>query len=481
MAGLKRFKYTDKDHADIVADCIARIKQTYGEQYWNDFEEDNAGRMLIEAYAYVTDLLLFYLDRQANETYLPTATERQNLINMCKLIAYTPKTSKPAQADITVSIDSGHSSNVTLPIGSALETQEGLVFETTDNAVIKAGELSTHVEAVEGETFEEVIGTSDGEAWQNFYLPRSGVIGVLDVTIAGHNWSCVDSLADQLPEAEVYIAEIDAWRRAEISFGNGKTGKIPDEDEIITVRYRVGGGIAGNVAPYTINNVRDIATDSNGNKVQVSVTNENWASGGAEPESIESIKLWAPRFFETQNRCVTQQDYEAFAIKYDGIAKAKAIVRERSGEANFIRLYVLTYGITEGTVTTANQILKDNLLAYVDRYKMLTDWIEVEDGKWQEVNFSGQVIISDGFSIDKILAQIKEALKSLLDIETHDMGEALRISDVYAAIDNIEGVLFVELDEPQQTITPDINELLVLGNIDFTISLKGSVHRGQNF
>ena len=112
---------------------------------------------------------------------------------------------------------------------------------------------------------------------------------------------------------------------------------------------------------------------------------------------------------------------------------------------------------------------------------MLTDWIEVEDGKWQEVNFSGQVIISDGFSIDKILAQIKEALKSLLDIETHDMGEALRISDVYAAIDNIEGVLFVELDEPQQTITPDTNELLVLGSIDFTISLKGSVYRGQNF
>ncbi|MBQ6775597.1 MAG: hypothetical protein IJP53_03975 [Synergistaceae bacterium] len=74
MAGLKRFKYTDKDHENIVADCIARIKQTYGEKYWNDFEEDNAGRMLVEAFAYIADLLLFYLDRQANETYLPTAS-----------------------------------------------------------------------------------------------------------------------------------------------------------------------------------------------------------------------------------------------------------------------------------------------------------------------------------------------------------------------------------------------------------------------
>ena len=86
MAGLKRISYTEKDHEDIVNDCIERIKTYYGSEYWNDFEEDNAGVMLVEAFAYITDLLLFYLDKQANETFLPTATERQNLINMCKII-----------------------------------------------------------------------------------------------------------------------------------------------------------------------------------------------------------------------------------------------------------------------------------------------------------------------------------------------------------------------------------------------------------
>ena len=437
--------------------------------------------MILESFAYVMDLLLFYLDRQANEVYIPTATERQNLINLCKLISYIVKTSKPAQVDITVSLDTPHSLNVTLPSGSLLETQDGLVFETSTDAVIQAGDLTTHVEAIEGETFEEVIGVSDGEAWQNFYLPRSGVIGILDITIAGHSWSYVDSFIEQDFDSEVFTAEIDAWRRAEIFFGDGKTGKIPDEGENIVVKYRIGGGIVGNVAPDTITNVRDIATDSKGNKVSVSVTNENWAAGGAEPESLESIKLWAPRFFETQNRCVTQQDYEAFAIKYDGIAKAKAVVRKRSGEANFIRLYVLTYGSTIGTVTTANETLKNNLVKYLDRYKMFTDWIEAEDGKWREINFSGQVIISDGFSIDLISSKIKEELSSLLDIETHDMGEALRISDVYAAIDNIEGVLFVELNEPKQTIIPDINEILVLGNIDFSYIVRGSIDHGKNF
>ncbi len=481
MAGLKRFNYTGKDHETIVADCINRIKDVYGSTYWNDFEEDNTGRMLIEAFAFVTDLLLYYLDRQANETYLPTATERQNLINMCKLIAYTPKTSKPAQANITVSIDEPNAYDIVLPSGSPLETQSGLTFETISEAVIKAGELLTYVEAAEGETFEEVIGVSDGEAYQSFYIPRSGVIGILSITINEHVWECVESLADQLPNAEVFTAEIDAWRRAEIFFGDGKNGKIPPEDENITVRYRIGGGIQGNVAPNTITSIRDVAEDTAGNRVSVRVTNENWASGGAEPESIESIKLWAPRHYEAQNRCVTQQDYEVFAVKFDGISKAKATVRERSGDANFIRIYVLSYGNIYGTVTTANQTLKDNLLEYINKYKMFTDWIEIEDGQWRTVDFSGNVIISDGFDSAKILSQIKEALSSLLSIETREMGEAIRISDVYSAIDNIEGVIYVELDMPAQTVTPEFNELLLLGDINFNIRLKGSVYHGQNF
>lgn len=481
MAGLKRFNYTDKEHQSIVEDCISKIKEVYGSECWNDFEEDNAGRMLVEVFAYVADLLLFYLDRQANETYLPTATERQNIINMCKLIGYTPKTAKPAQAEIIVSVDTAHSSDIILSRGSLLETNDGITFETLNDAVISAGKLSVNVQAVEGETFEEIIGTSDGEEWQEFYLPRSGVIEILGAEIGGHSWTVTETLADKSENDEVFTAEIDAWRRAVISFGDGKTGKIPPEGKRITVRYRVGGGISGNVAPDTILNIRDIAIDRTGRKIPVRITNPAWASGGSDPESIESIKLYAPRFFEAQNRCVTQQDYETFASNFNGIAKVKALVRERTGEANVIRLYVLTYGELERTVAPANQELIDSLLAYLNNYKMLTDWLEIENGFSSEINFSGSVTISDGFSTESIRLKIFETLRSLMDIETREMGEPLRISDVYSAIDNIEGVIFTELDTPLQTIIPEINELLILGDIDFRITLKGGTYHGQNF
>lgn len=474
MARLKRFQYVDKDHARIVNDTIARIKQTYGENSWNDFEEDNAGRMMIEAFAYITDLLLFYLDRQANESYLLTATERQNIINLCKLIGYTPKNSTPAQADILVSIENVNSNDVVLPSGTSIQTQSGLNFETVKDAVIPAGEPSANVTAVEGETFTESLGLSNGKAWQNFYISRSGILEILNITINDHVWEYVESFADQDSSSEVFTVEIDAWRRAVISFGDGNNGKIPEADERIFVTYRVGGGIIGNVAPNTITVVRDIAQDTKGNTVSIKVTNPDWASGGAEPESINSIKLWAPRHYETQERCVTEQDYDTFANTFNGIAKAKTVIDEearRKGEANIVHVYALTYGNKENTVALANQALKDSLLLHLNKYKMLTDWIEIHDGKFTAVNFIGTITIAKGFNANAILENVNAELNSLMDINIRDMGEALRISDVYSTLDNIEGVSFVELVNPNKTITPDKDELLILGNTDFSVKV----------
>ncbi|MBR0220910.1 MAG: baseplate J/gp47 family protein [Synergistaceae bacterium] len=486
MAGLKRFSYIDKDHASIVADCIARIKEVYGEEAWNDFEEDNSGVMLVEAFAYIADLLLFYLDRQANEVYLPTATERQNLINLCKLIAYNPSGAKAAQANITVSIKEARDSDVTLSKGAQIETQNGVMFETQDDAVIKAGELSCVVGAIEGETHEDIIGSSNGEAFQEFYLPLAGVIEVVSLTVGEHEWDAADSIADHTPSDKIYMAELDAWGRVRITFGDGVSGQIPREDERISVVYRVGGGVRGNVAPNTLTTMREIALDEQGNNVPVSVTNLNWASGGAEPQSAESIKQQAPLWFATQKRCVTQSDYESFAVSFNSpeagaIAKAHAVVRERSGEANIIRYYVLTYGEQEGSVALASQALKDALREYISEYQMLTDWIEVEDGKWREINFKGVITISPGLKAGIILDKVEDTLKSLMNIETREMGEALRISDAYAAIDNIEGVEHVELESPSATIEADNNELLILGEINFSFKIQGSGMNGKNF
>ena len=215
----------------------------------------------------------------------------------------------------------------------------------------------------------------------------------------------------------------------------------------------------------------------------MSVTNESWAGGGSEPESIQSIKLWAPRFFETQKRGVTQRDYETLAMSYDGVAKARAVVKERSGEANIVRYYILSYGATSDSVALAPQLLKNNLLKFLNSYKMLTNYIEIEDGKWREVDFTGIITISQGMNADTVLENVKKVLAALLDINIREMGQSLRISDAYAAIDNVEGVVHVELDTPSATINAENNELLTLGDINFKFIMEGASLElyGENF
>ena len=112
---------------------------------------------------------------------------------------------------------------------------------------------------------------------------------------------------------------------------------------------------------------------------------------------------------------------------------------------------------------------------------MLTDWLEIEDGSWRSVDFKGVITISAGIKSTVVLDAVTAALKTLLSVETRDMGEYLRISDVYAAIDNIEGVVHVELETPLSTISVDENELLILGDIDFSFKVQGAGMSGTNF
>ena len=483
MAGLNRLQYVGKDHANIVADCVEVIKNEYPEK-WNDFYEDNAGMMLVEAFAYVVDLLLYYLERQANETYLPTASERQNLLNMCKLVAYRASNARPAEAELVFSLGHEHSRDVTIPAGTVVSSSGGVLFETREDVHLPAGTTTASCYAVEGETFDERIGRSDGAKNQEYLLPRATVIEIERLTVGGTAWEAVDSLAEQTATAAVYMVDVDAFGRARILFGDGASGRIPQGDAEIRATYRVGGGIRGNVAAGMISLMRDIVVDEAGDRVSVEVTNPLPAAGGADAESIERIKRWAPRYFEAQDRCVTQADYETVAMTFDdpnagAIAKARAVVRERSGEANVIRYYVLTYAQDAKKLGYASPALKAALLEYVNKRKMFTDWIEIEDGAWRNVDVRGTVRIVRGYARDKVLRDVKAALTALLNVEVREMGEALRISDVYAAIDNVEGVIHVELETPTGTIEAETNEILMLGDMNFVLD-EGAAD-GTNF
>ena len=469
---LKRIDYTTKDYNSILQELITQLKSAYPE-HGTDFEhEDSAGRMLLEAWVYVADLMLYYLDRQANESYLPTAKERQNIINLCKLIGYKVASATPAQAKVKFTLANGaHELPVYISKGTRLSTEEKIFFELANDVVIQPGMESATGTAVEGESYTEYLVSGQNEDNQSYYLSRTGVLSVESVYVDQVKWEQVDSLTQGGPMSKIYTLEVDGASRAKIVFGDGRNGMMPEEEVQIEIVYRVGGGIRGNVATNTIINMPSLAKDRNGNSIVVTVGNPEAASGGADPEGIEHVKLWAPRFYETQGRLVTEKDYETAANTFfkqnvGKLAKSKAVMHEQSGEANIVRIYALAYG-EDGSVVTPAEAICEEFIRSIEEIKVFTDTVEIVSGSTREVDVKGTVKILGGFKKNEILEKIKNSLKKLLSPEERDMGQELRLSDLHRAVDETDGVDWVEFSNPTATVMTSAYELLVLGQFEF--------------
>lgn len=470
MADIKRFSYMGKNYDDIVADCIARIKEKYPDK-WNDFYEDNIGIVIVEVFAYIADLLLYYGDRQALECFIQTASERQNLINIAKLVGYSPKNASSASADITFSLEAALGKDVIIPKGTQVVSNGGVIFETTAEAIITAGRTTITAGAVQGETKESYLGTSDGTAGQKISIGEESIVEIVSVTVDGEVWIAVDTLFDYAEADKVYLYSMDMNGETTVEFGDGINGMIPAEDVAIQATYRVGLGASGNVIAGSLTVMRDTITDKDGDSVKISVTNAAAASGGADAESTERIRNYAPRNYTAQMRCVTQSDYETKAMAFDDaaygqIAKCHAVVKEQSGQANVIKLYVLAYSGTG--LTVASSTLKTALQEYLEPMKMLTDWLEIADGSTKAVPITGVIKAKAGYKTSDITAAVSSALAEYFSIDEIEMGQSAPISDLYALIDNCEGVSSVELSAPAATVTALASEVLTLGTVTLT-------------
>src|ERR671914_504758 len=92
--------YTSRDYVSLLASMLDLAAQKLPE--WTDRSENDFGRLLLETFAYVGDVILFYQDRIANEAFLETATERRSVIDLLSLIGYTLAT--PAPASVVVEL-----------------------------------------------------------------------------------------------------------------------------------------------------------------------------------------------------------------------------------------------------------------------------------------------------------------------------------------------------------------------------------------
>ena len=239
-----------------------------------------------------------------------------------------------------------------------------------------------------------------------------------------------------------------------------KTDKfgVGPSNTTLTIEYRsVPGGSSGvqvggviktgivklrnkNPTGLSVNKLRDV-------KSSIEVYNEDPILGGSSASKLgaEELRMKIYDVYAAQNRCVTQQDYEAMVYnmpdKFGSIARCRIIRDDDSFKRN-LNLYVISRH-PNGGMTTTDDVIKENLKVWLNKNKMINDTIDILDAKVVNLGIEFKVKGDTEIPKSELLKQCSAAIRAkYLSVDFH-IGESFKISEIYSILNRVEGVIDV--------------------------------------
>lgn len=454
---LINLNYTNQDFWSMKSRLIDFIKERFSESF-NDFVESDLALMLIENWAFIADTLSFKIDQIANEIFIDSVTEVDNAFRLSLLVGFKPQPPIAARSFWSAAISNVLETDLLIetPMVIQINTEDGLkqieLFPAdSDNApilnediIISAGaSLNTRIVGLEGRTITQ-IGLGTGQVNQFIALSEGPVIwNSIRVSVDGNEWEQVDYFTDSQPRKEFRVEYAPTYF-AFLIFGNNRAGLIPAEGSQITITYRTGGGVSGNIVTGSVEYQRNFVVP--GFDFRTPVTFRNYTKGefGYAGDTLDDIRRKLPVYLRTQNRAVSGSDYETlagqFTTEFFGkVGKAKAILRQFGCAANIIDLYILALDGTDGLAEASNE-LKSALQEELEDKKMITDFICIRNGAIIEVDVNIDVVLDKFYRKfeDEIRVKVEQRVSSFFSLNNWDYGKNLKAVDLIKHLSDIK-------------------------------------------
>jgi hypothetical protein len=316
--------------------------------------------------------------------------------------------------------------------------------------------------ATAGRSVSEIMGNgSAATPNQNFTLRQSpltyvqsptptGRLSTLKVQANGVAWKEVPTLYQQPPTASVFETLNQSDATADVLFGDGVEGAtLPTGQNNLLATYRVGSGVATNVAPASITTLVDRPLGVSG------VINPQAASGGQDSQSIADVRANAPLSVLTLGRAVSITDYQNYAATFAGIAKAYAIWIP-SGPARGVFLTVAGAG---GVALPAGNPTLANLFTSLQTYG--NPHIPITAVSFLETLFqiSAEVAYDPSYDATAVQAAIIQSLRTQYSFTNRSFGQGVSGDEVAAFIQAIPGVVAVNVTALTVGATSDAGDL----------------------
>ena len=495
---MSEIKYSELDFFQIKENLKNYLKS---QDKFKDYNFDGSSMsILLDVLAYNTSYNAFYLNMLASEMFLDSASMRESVLSRAKHLGYSPRSVRTLRSVVDITFDYGGAADANIPT-SILLNRDVEFFGISNNVrypfVVKNSKflsspidkkfLAEDVELIQGKRFtHSYVVDPSAPIKQRFIIPNNNVDTTsLIVTVKDSSTSASVSVFNQFndltvikPTDLIYYLQPYDESQYEVVFGDGVFGKALVAGNVITLDYVVSSGIdAEGIKKFTIANATPFKPTSN-TQLSVLINVITPASGFSEAESIESIKLLAPRSYEAQNRAVTKLDYETL-LKRD-VPEIKNI-RVWGGEENDPPIYGKIFcAIQPQSGFALNTQDKERIInSYINPRKVLSLDIELVEPEYfnlmidSTVNFFSYKTTNNPDAIKNIvLAEIKKFAEQNLTGFDSDF----RHSRLLKSIDNSESSIESNSAEIKikYSITPPFNLFF-----DYTIQLNNEIDKGD--
>ena len=478
-----RLDYSNKDYEAFRTMMLDELTVKMPE--YTDKRQSDAGVVLIELLAQGLDIMSFYQDVIANEVFLVTEEQRNNVMKWCRLLGYTPQYATSARVKQVFQLTKVQGIPVKIPSGTIVKTSNSsaepeVKFETVKDLIIPAGKLGNEtdengeyiysVDAVQGTTVNnEYLGISNGSASQKFSLGYSPVV-IDSISIVINNegdvssWNRVENFVESSSQDNHFIVNEDDSYNITIQFGDGIFGKIPTTNAEIYCTYRVGGGESGNVGAMKINKL-----DTNIALVDKTYNPDLPYEYGHDRETLDSIKVNAPLVYRTRWGALDLEDFEeVIKMNFPEVMYAHASRCTVNPEITDIdvlndtvdSLDIWIY-LKDGIPLTEDY--KENILSIFNeneggRKIVGSKYIYLHEASVQSLDVSFILYTKTGYDPHKVYDDVVEYIKNYISPENIEMGEPLMLSKLVSNISGnseggIEGVKGIQFKNPIDEIT----------------------------
>tara|TARA_Y100001938_G_scaffold33630_2_gene46168 strand:+ start:44372 stop:46159 length:1788 start_codon:yes stop_codon:yes gene_type:complete len=531
-------KYTNRDFSSIKKDLVNYAKKYYPDTY-NDFSESGFGSLMLDTVAYVGDMLSFYLDYQANEGFLTTATEFENVLKLARQTGYVYNPNPTSNGIATFFIlipanGNGSAPDTTyMPVlkrGSSFSSDSGARFVLGEDVNFRNGDaVVARVNNSNVPTFYAVksygvvssgvrnvteVEVGDFEKYKKVRIRVPNISEIISVKDSQNNeYYQVDYLSQNVvyksatnrdpvsrDQAGEILKPINALRRftaeynkdfIDLQFGGSQSestevdkvfdpsatlmnisGKeyvtdssfdpnllikndqmgIAPENTKLTIVYRQNSIENTNTRVGSLNSVGTTIFEYDDEpslqratldtiESSLEVSNESAIVGSFSNLSTEELRIRALNSFGTQNRAVTESDYQALCYsmpnQFGSITRAK-VVKDKSSNRRNVNIYTISTDAS-GKLSPSNVVTKQNLKTWLSKNKMINDSIDILSAFVVnlKINFS---VVGDGNTDNSVLQQ-----RCLNSLKGHfssrpEIGEPLYVTDIYKKLNEVEGV-----------------------------------------